>query len=383
MDYEKILDALNKKIKKNCREIGSNLIERYESIDGNYHFEDKNSIPISHIFSWMESFFTGMAYWSYKLDKDEDTLKWLYSFYDEYYSKVYDTPFDTMHDLGFLYSPYAIAMYKLTGDPKMKELGIKAAEVFAMRFNPKGNYIRAWGRMDDAIPEYASEELAKDVFFAKSKGRMIIDCMMNIPMLFWASEVTGHPYYRRIATCFADTVEKYIVRDDYSVCHAYMFDPETGEALREEYSCGYGIGSHWARGTAWAVYGFAIAYAYTKKELYLETSVKLLEKFIDECDGEMPPWDFRIPENEPQDIDTSAVAICLCAVNEISKHTQNKKIMDFEKEFSEKLLEYVDLTTDINGILREQNGRRGYGCYGDYFFVEYLATKLLDAERIW
>ena len=310
-------------------------------------------------------------------------MKWLYSFYDEYRSKVFDTPMDTMHDLGFLYTPYAVAMYKLTGDPKMKEVGLKAADELAKRFNPKGGYIRAWGRMDDVIPDYIPEDLKNDTFFADGKGRAIVDCMMNIPLLFWASEVTGHPYYKRIATSNADMVMKYIIREDNSVCHAYMFDPETGEPLREEYSCGYGIGSHWARGTSWAVYGFAIAYAYTKNEKYLDASVRLLEKFIDECDGEMPVWDFRIPEDKPQTIDTSAVAIVLCAINEISKHTDNKKILEFEKEFSEKLLEYMDLSLDKNGILSEVNGTHAYVCYGDYYAVEYFATKALGAERIW
>jgi len=383
MKYEKLVRQLSEKIKKNCREIGGNLREFSATTDGNYNFSSKEFIPISHIFSWIESFFTGMAYWSYRFDKDDEILKWLYSYYEQYRSKVFDTPLETMHDLGFLYSPYAVAMYKLTGDPKMKELGIKAADELAKRFNPKGGYIRAWGRIDDQVPDYVSEDLRDNVFFAAGKGRAIIDCMMNIPLLFWASEETGIPYYKRIASCYADTVMKYIVRDDNSVCHAYIFDPETGEALREAYSCGYGIGSHWARGTAWAVYGFAIAYAYTKDKKYLDVSVSLLEKFIDECGDELPVWDFRIPESAEQAVDTSAVAIVLCAINEISKHTQNQKILNFETKFAEKILDYIDLDMDKNGILKECNGKHTYTSFGDYFITEYFATKVLNAERIW
>lgn len=383
MNYEEILESLSKKIKKNYNEIGMNLVEVYESKDGNYNLGKNNTIPVSHIFSWMESFFTGMAYWSYKFDGDVDTLKWLNSVYELYRKKIFDNPMDTMHDLGFLYSLYAVAIYKLTGDEKMKELGVKAADELSKRFNPKGGYIRAWGRMDDTIPDYIDESIRTDTFFADSKGRAIIDSMMNIPLLFWASEVTGHPFYKRVATCTADTIINYFVREDYSVCHSYMFDPETGEPLREEYNCGYSIGSHWARGTAWAVYGFAIAYSYTSDRKYLEVSEKLLEKFIDECDGEMPIWDFRLPTSEPQNIDTSAVAIVLCAINEISEHIDNKKIRKFEVDFADKLLRYIDFDINKHGILKEQNGRNVYGCYGDYFVVEYFASKTMKSERIW
>ncbi len=375
---------LTKKIENNIEEIGEKLKDYAGRNDGKYFIPENRSIELSHIFNWTQSFFTGMAYWSYRINHNEKLLKWLYSFYADYYQKVFETPMETMHDTGFLYTPYAVALYKLTGDEKMKKIGVKAADELAKRFVLSGNFIQAWGRMDGKIPDYVDAKLAKDVFFADSKGRMIVDCMMNLPLLFWASEVTGHPYYKNIAEAHAQTTIKHFIREDNSICHAVMFDVNTGELLKEANSCGYANGSHWARGTAWAVYGFAIAYAYTNKKCYLDASVKLFEKFIEECDGKMPVWDFRLPDFEEPNIDTSAVAIMLCASIEILKHTNNEKIKSFADDFETKIIDYVDFDLGHNGLLKEQNGTKKYTPYGDYFLTEYFCMKYnKDFERIW
>lgn len=380
---EDFFEKLVLKIKKNCEEIDTDLGDYPGVCDGVYFKDKTKKIELYHIFNWTQSFFTGMAYYAYRLSNDETFLNWIYSFYDSYYNKVFQTPMDTMHDLGFLYTPYAVSMYRLNGDEKMKELAIKAADCLAMRYVPNGHYLQAWGRMDGKIPEYVSEELKEDVFFKSSKGRVIVDSMMNLPLLFWASEVTGHPFYENIAKSHADTILNYFVREDDSVCHAFLFDTDTGEILEEANSCGYANGSHWARGTAWAVYGFAIAYDYTKEEKYLNTSVKLFEKFIAECDGKMPVWDFRLPKNEPQNIDTSAVAVMLCASLEIKKHTKNPTIEAFAEQFESMIMDYVDLDSGNNGLLKEQNGRKHYTSYGDYYLVEYLCRKYKGMENIW
>ena len=379
-----LIFKLTEKIENNIEQIGKNLKDFSGREDGKYFIPENNGIPLWHIFNWTQSFFTGMAFWAYRINHNEKLLKWIYSFYEEYYDKVFKTPMETMHDTGFLYTPYAVALYKITGDEKMKELGIKAADELAKRFVLNGSYIQAWGRMDGKTPDYVDEKLAQDVFFQDSKGRMIVDCMMNLPLLFWASEVTGHPYYKNIAEAHAQTTIKYFIREDYSICHAIMFDSDTGEFLKESNSCGYADGSHWARGAAWAIYGFAIAYAYTNKKCYLEISIKLFEKFIDECKGKMPLWDFRLPAFEKQTIDTSAIAVTLCAAIEILKHADNKKIKDFEETFGKMIIDYVDVDLSHNGLLKEQNGTNKYTPYGDYFLIEYLSMKYnKDFERIW
>lgn len=378
-----IRKQIENKIRQNISAIGDDLREFPGTCDGQYFQNRDNCLKLSHIFNWTQSFFTGMAYWAYVESKDQVFLDWMHRFKQEYYDKVFETPLETMHDLGFLYIPYAVALYKLTGDEEMKKIGVKAADELAKRFDPRGGYIRAWGRMDYQIPDYVDSELAKDHFFTESKGLAIIDCMMNIPLLFWAQEVTHDKFYGRIAEVHADTTMKYFVRDDYTVCHAYRFDEETGKPVGEANYCGYGIGSYWARGTAWAIYGYMCCYKYTGNPKYLRLSVKLLEKFLEEAKGEIPVWDFRLPEGEEPNIDTSAAAIVLSAYNELEKFTD---CTHMEKEISSiytKLMDYVDLDMHNNGLLREQNGKKQYTSYGDYYLVEALFAKEHPEYAIW
>ena len=342
----------------------------------------ENSIKIGHIFNWTQSFFVGMALWVYEDTKNEKLLEWAKKFKKEYYDKVFLTPMETMHDAGFLYSTYAVMLYNITGDEDYKKIALKAADALAMRFEPKGGYIRAWGRMDDKTPEYVNAELAKDHFFTESKGLAIVDCMMNLALLFWASEVTGHPFYRRIATMHADTTMKYFVRNDYSIMHAYRFSEETGAPIGEANYCGFANGSHWARGTAWAIYGFAIAYNYTGKTEYLDVVFKLLDQFMTECKGKIPVWDFRLPESEEQSLDTSAAAIVLCGIIEIEKHKTNFRLQKYKESLRASLEEYIDYDEEIMGILREQNGRHSYASYGDYFMIESY-MKETSSIKVW
>lgn len=378
----RIPEKLIKKIENNVKIIGADLKEIHAADDGDYAKKLADATPIGHIFTWMQSFATGMALWVYEDTKNEELLKWAEQFKDAYRSKVFDTPMETMHDVGFLYSPYAVMLYNITGDEKYKEIGVKAADVLAMRYDPKGGYIRAWGRMDYKTPDYVDEELAKDHFFTESRGLAIVDCMMNLPLLFWASEVTGHPFYKRIAMMHADTTMKYFMRDDYSIMHAYRFSEETGEAIGEANYCGYANGSHWARGTAWAIYGFATAYNYTGKEAYMDTAFKLLDKFMTECRGKMPVWDFRLPDDEEKSIDTSAAAVVLCGILEIEKHKTNNNLQKYKKQLRDGLEEYIDYDENVMGILKEQNGRHYYAIFGDYFLIESYMKETSDI-KVW
>lgn len=370
------------KIENNMKKIGSDLREFKGTIDGNYLVNRDEAIKIGHIFNWTQSFFVGMALWVYIDTDDKKFLEWAEQFKEEYTNKVIETPLETMHDVGFLYSPYAVMLYNITKKEEYRNIAIKAADALAMRYEPKGGYIRAWGRMDYKIPDYVDLELAKDHFFTESKGLAIIDCMMNLPLLFWASEVTGHPYYSRIAQMHADTTIKYFIRDDYSVRHAFRFSEETGQPLGEANYCGFSNGSHWARGTAWAIYGFAIAYNYTKKTEYLDVAMAILDKFMAECDDNIPLWDFKLPDSEEKTIDTSAAAITICGILEIEKHKTNNKLKNYKEVLRENLKMYIDYNGDVMGVLKEQNGQHIYASYGDYYLIESIAKETYDI-KVW
>ncbi|MBP3361521.1 MAG: glycoside hydrolase family 88 protein [Clostridia bacterium] len=386
MEIQKLLDLCVNKTAENLKKMPFGLREYPSASNGNYFdVEIEKTKSFDHIMNWTASFFSGMAILSFEKTRDLSFLKWLNKQYCLYYSKVFDNPCENMHDMGFLYSLYSVGMYRLTGDLNHLNTAIKAADELAKRFVPEGGYIRAWGRMDDKVGDYISAEDAENHFFTQSKGLAIIDCLMNLPLLFFASEQTGNNFYKSIAVKHADTVLKYFIRDDYSVYHSFRFD-ECGNPAGGCNYCGYSDESFWARGTTWAIYGFAIAYGYTGKERYLDAAVRLGQKFIENLDEDgIPAWDFRMPDDEPKNADSSAAAIAVCGFMQILKYKdvpQLRKYVDIIlNTLSDK--KYTNFDVYCPGLLKNQNGQNTYTIYGDYFYMEALYRKAGGEILFW
>lgn len=207
------------------------------------------------------------------------------------------------HDSGFRWLPTAVADYRVTGSKEAFNRGMLAANDMAGRFNPVGRFIRAWN--DDGDGSKA--------------GWAIIDCMMNLPLLYWANEVTRDPRYLQIAVMHADTAQKYFIREDGSANHIVAFDPATGEFADTFGGQGYAKGSSWTRGQAWALYGFTLSYLHTKKESYLNTAKRVANYFIANIpESGLIPVDFRQPEECSLE-DSTASAIAACGLLEIAK----------------------------------------------------------------
>jgi len=328
--------------------------------------------------NWTSSFFTGMALIAYETTKDAHFLNQLNRLSGVYTDKVSREAFalDTMHDLGFLYSLYSVGLWKVTGSSTHRAVGIKAAETLAKRFIPNGEYIRAWGRMNDNSTD--------------SAGLAIIDCMMNLPLLFWASKETLNAYFQQVAVKHADTTAACLIRADDTVCHAYRFDLKTGKPVREDNYCGANVGSHWARGTAWAIYGFAMAYRFTKDTRYLDISIRLSEKFLSLLDAEIVPiWDFR---EQTEIRDSSAASIAAAGLYELAALCT--KANDYSEKADRLLIklakDYVDYNEQVPGVLsRAQVGdgvgkaRNAFTSWGDYFLMEALARRLFKQATFW
>ncbi len=389
-DLKKLEALCIKKTQLHIASMGNKLREYPSRKDGfyftEYPQEAREPLELSHIFVWTPSFFTGMGALAYQSTHDPMYLNWLNQFYSLYHHKVFETPLDTMHDLGFLYSPYSVALYKLTGDINQRSVALKAADELAKRFYPRGNYIRAWGKLDNTVPSYVSDELAKDHFFTESKGLAIIDCMMNLPLLYWASETTGNPFYRNIANAHADMTQKYFIREDGTPFHAYRFHEDTGEPLGGTNYCGYSRDSYWARGASWAIYGFAIAYRYTGNIPYLETAKALVDSFIKESsDTVVPLWDFRLPPEEQPRQDSSAAAVVACALLELHSLDPSEDYVHHFSRIMETLSSKSYLNRDPNcpGILDHTNRSEGYWICGDYFFMEAVVRGLYGGKVFW
>ena len=270
------------------------------------------------------------------------------------------------HDSGFKWLPTAVVHYRLSGNPASKTRGILAADNLAGRFNPVGKYIKAWNDPGDG----------------SKAGWAIIDCMMNIPLLYWAYEVTKDPRYRHIATMHADTAMKHFIREDGSVKHIIEFDPLTGEYLRSHGGQGYGHGSSWTRGQTWALYGFALSYIHTGNEAYLNCAKKVANYFIENTPSDfLIPIDFGQPR-EPHLEDSIAAAIAACGMIEIAKHTEgaDQKIyhaaaVHMLRALDEKRCNWSE---EVDHIL--EACAEGYHTpkknmsimYGDYYFIEAI-----------
>jgi len=330
--------------------------------------------------NWTTSFFTGMAVLAWLDTENEKLLRDLALIEPNYLAKMEgENAKETMHDLGFLYSLYSVALYKATGEARHRDLGLRAARVMADRFVPKGNYIRAWGRMDEPDTDYA--------------GLAIIDCMMNLPLLYWASEETGDPRFKDIAIRHSDTTLKVFIRADDSVYHAYRFGSDGQPSGGDNY-CGRAVESHWARGTAWAMYGFALGYRHTGDERYLDASLRVSRKFISLLDDQVVPvWDFLLPKGENPLRDSSAAAIAVCAMQELESLGKAEPGMSRAKTaLIERLLssDYLDANPACRGVLKQSEvgdgvgkAKNAYTSWGDYYFMEALARELGIAVSWW
>ena len=217
--------------------------------------------------------------------------------------------------------------------------------------------------------------------------------MMNIPLLYWASEMTGDSRFKTIAMEHADTVLAHTIRPDGSCNHIVVFDPDTGEYLDNPGGQGYESGSSWSRGQSWAIYGMALSYAYTGEKRYLEAAKRTAHYFIANVsmNGYVPLVDFRAPE-EPVLIDTSAGVIAACGLLEIASHVgeHEKKLYTENAVRILRTLEekYCDWDPENDAALGygtgAYHGRRHYPIiYGDYFLLEGVLRLLEKEFLIW
>ena len=310
---------------------------------------------------WTNGFWGGLMWMMYA-----QTGKECYKLTAQNAEKLLDRAFayshTLNHDVGFQWHIMSGASYRLTGDAASKNRNMIAAMLLMSRYNIDGEYIVAWN----------GEE---------KTGWSIIDSMMNIPMLYWAAKETGDERFAKVANQHADMAMRDHVRPDGSVVHIVVHDTGKPEVLGTCGGQGYGVGSSWSRGGAWAVYGFALAYRHTGEEKYLDTAKKTAHYFM--VNAAMTNWlplvDFRAPA-EPVYYDSTAGAIAACGLLEIAMHVpQYEKTLYLNGAI--KLLkamekEWCNWEESEDSIL--QNGTVCYGkapmpiIYGDYYFAEAI-----------
>lgn len=289
------------------------------------------------------------------------------------------------HDMGFLYSPSCVAAYKLIGSQEGREAALKAADQLVSRFQPIGEFIQAWGPMN-----------------APENYRLIIDCLLNLPLLYWASQETGEGRYREIAEKHIHTAVANVVREDYSTWHTFFFDMKTGAPDHGATCQGYRDGSAWARGQAWGVYGLALAYKYTGRKEYVDLFRNVTEYFLTHLPQDLVPyWDLEFSEGCDEPRDSSSASIAVCGMLEMCKYLEPEEAVHYRK-VAGRIMKSVydnyavkDFETSNGLVLHATYSKRSpyntcnhggvdeCNIWGDYFYMEALTRMSRDWELYW
>ncbi|AJH00783.1 glycosyl hydrolase family 88 [Clostridium beijerinckii] len=325
---------------------------------------------------WTNGFWGGMMWLMYH-ETGKEHYREIANILEDKLDECVDNFYGLHHDVGFMWLPTSVTNYKITKNPKSRKRGLHMATLLAGRYNPAGEFIRAWND--------GGEE--------DTRGWAIIDCMFNIPLLYWATEETNDPRFKLIAMKHADTVMKEFVRQDGSVNHIVEFDPFNGGVIKTHGGQGFENGSSWTRGQSWGLYGFLMSYKHTGKEEYLNTSKRIANYFIANIpeDG-IIPVDFRQPK-EPRWEDSTAAAIAACGFIEIAKQVPELE-KDMYMKAAVKLLKTLDSkrcdwTTDCDCIVSNCTAayhRKDHHfniIYGDYYFMEAIFKLKGDDLYIW
>ena len=253
---------------------------------------------------WTDGFWTGLLWLCYEYTGDDAFKNLALKNVDSFLNRVEKRIELDHHDLGFLYSLSCVAGYKLTGSAEGRRAGLLAADKLMERFQEKGGFIQAWGELG-----------------ARDNYRLIIDCLLNIPLLHWAFLETGKPVYRNAAMRHYEAACNNVIRDDASAYHTFYFDPETGEPLKGVTRQGYSDDSAWARGQAWGIYGIPLNYRYVKDDSAFNLFQGMTNYFLNRLpEDEVCYWDLIFTDGSNQSRDSSAAAIGVCGIHEMLKY---------------------------------------------------------------
>jgi len=277
------------------------------------------------------------------------------------------------HDLGFmLYSSFGQA-YRLTKEQSYKDVLIQAAKTLSSRYNPTVKAIRSW-------------DWNKNVW----QYPVIIDNMINLELLFWATEATSDSTYYYIAVNHANTTMKNHFRNDYSSYHVVDYDPTSGDVRSKGTHQGYDDASVWSRGQAWGLYGFTMCYRYTKNSAYLNQAEKICDFFFSQSElpsDLIPYWDMKDPDIPNVARDASAAAVIASALYELSGYVNAEKGAHYRQladAIIKNLIEHYQAEPNTNKgfLLLHSTGNHPNNdeidvplSYADYYYLEALSRK--------
>ncbi len=267
-----------------------NLIERYPDFYPMYTEQGRWKHAGESWTRWCDGFLPGMLWIIYGRAGQSDSERGWWRQQAIRYSKPLEPRKHDrdVHDLGFIFMSTYYRWFRLTQDPQLKAAIMEAGNTLALRFQTKGEYLCSF----------------------VSRESLFIDIMMNVGIIFYTAIERGDSSLMDIATRHTLTSRRVLVRGDGSTAHEGLFDPNTGEFLKQSTQQGFRGDSCWSRGLAWALYGFGTCYGYTRDPRFLQTAEACADYYIEQTPGNgVPPWDYDAPEESRKQVDTSAAAI--------------------------------------------------------------------------
>ncbi len=347
---------------------------------------NKNGVLVTtDMYDWTPGFFPGLLWNTYEFNQDDklqaEAIKWTQSLEPL-------KNFEEHHDLGFMmYCSYGNA-YRFTKNKLYKDILVQSARSLSTRYNATTGSIKSWNTFNSWHGN------------KKYSFPVIIDNMMNLELLFFASAVTGDTSFKHIALTHALNTMKNQIRSDYSSYHVVCYDTLTGKVECTETAQGLADNSTWARGQAWGIYGFTMVYRESKDKRFLKTAQGMADYFINHPNlpaDKVPYWDFNLLEkgyipgvnsnaNNVKDLfrDASAASITASALLELSLYSgvKGKKYYDFAIQILHSLASanYIAAPgTNANFILKHSVGSIPHNgeidvplIYADYYFLEAL-----------
>lgn len=339
--------------------------------------------PVGSNYGWTTSFWPGELWAAYQMTEDSQYRQHALSQVESFGQRIANRVDLHTHDLGFLYTLSCVIPAVLSPETpegkRGRDAALEAAERLMDRYLPAAGVIQAWGDLTDET----------------QRGRVIIDSLMNMPLLFWAGEATGDPRFAAAATTHIEALQQNIVRGDDTTFHTFHFDPHTGDARYGSTQQGYADDSCWARGQAWGILGFALAYKRLGDDRLRETAKRVAEYYLQHLPSDLVPyWDMVFTDGDDQPRDSSAAAIAACGLLELADILPDKAetYRGLAAATAVSLARnYAPDIADSNALLLHSvysiPGGDGIdeGClWGDYFYMELLTRlKISDWVPYW
>lgn len=330
---------------------------------------------------WTSGFWTGMLWLAYEMSGVETYRKAAADHTASYAERITRRIATDTHDLGFLYTLSCVAAYKVTCDATARSVALSAADLLLARYLPVAGIIQAWGDLNDSA----------------QAGRMIIDCNLNLPLLYWASATSRDPKYRLAADNHIAQAAKHLVRPDASTFHTFFMDTTTGTPKEGRTHQGYSDTSCWSRGQAWGIAGFPLVYRYNPEPALLSVAAHLANYFLNRLPDDLVCcWDL-VFQGPPAARDSSTAAIAACGLLELAGHLP---VNDPDgvvygraaRAIVSSLISSYACAADEpgDGLIRHgvyhmpnKVGVDECCIWGDYFYLEALARLSRDWELFW